>query len=300
MFCWNRAGVRIHSNSMSAPASQIDTARASQRGDRKINQDRCEVFEHEGTIVLVLADGMGGHPKGEIAAQMFVDSAYHLLKNSDATSFNTNDFIYRVMKVAHKNIRQFGMQKRPPIYPRSTGVIVVIRNGMMQWSHLGDSRTYLFREGQAHRRSLDHTRVELMRLKGDIEDSDSQSEASGRSGVSKCLGGKKTLPDIEITPPMPLHHGDVLLLCTDGIWSQLKEAQLQALILSENGSLSERTSNLVDEAVKAGYPNSDNATALALCWHANIRGTESPPEKDNIPEIDSAMDHLRGLIDKYQ
>jgi serine/threonine protein phosphatase PrpC len=285
---------------MQQPGSQPDYARASQRGDRKINQDRCEVFQHDGIIVLVLADGMGGHPKGEVAAQMFVDSTYHLLKNAETASFNIDEFIYRVMKTAHKNIRHFGLQKRPPIYPRSTGVIVVIQNGMMQWSHLGDSRTYLFREGQAHRRSLDHTRVELMRLKGDIEDSDSQSEASGRSGVSKCLGGKKKLPDIEITPPMPLHDGDVLLLCTDGIWSQLKEARLQALILSENGSLTERTSNLVDEAVKAAYPNSDNATALALCWHADNTGAETDPENDDITEVDTAMDHLRGLIDKYQ
>jgi len=285
---------------MAQPPQPPDYARASQRGDRKINQDRCEVFEHHGIIVLVLADGMGGHPKGEVAAQMFVDSSYHLLKNSDAASFNANDFIYQVMKTAHKNIRHFGMQKRPPIYPRSTGVIVVIQHGMMQWSHLGDSRTYLFREGQAHRRSLDHTRVELMRLKGTIEDSDSQSEASGRSGVSKCLGGKKVLPDIEITPPMPLHDGDVLLLCTDGIWSQLKEARLEALILSTNGSLNERTSNLVDEAVKSAHPNSDNATALALCWHANDTDAKADPDSDNITELDSAMDHLRDLIDKYQ
>ena len=281
-------------------ANNFDYARASQRGDRKINQDRCEVFEHEGILVLVLADGMGGHPKGEVAAQMFVDSTYHLLKNSDAASFNADEFIHLVMKTAHKNIRHFGMQKRPPIFPRSTGVIVVIQNGMMQWSHLGDSRTYLFRKGHAHRRSLDHTQVELMRLKGTIEDSDSQSEASGRSGVSKCLGGKKKLPDIEITPPMSLHNGDILLLCTDGIWSQLKEAQLQTLIVSENGSLIERTNHLVDEAVKAAHPNSDNATALALCWHADTKDAKADPDKGNITEIDSAMDHLRGLINKYQ
>lgn len=278
--------------------NNFDYARASQRGDRKINQDRCEVFQHDGITVLVLADGMGGHPKGEVAAQMFIDSTYHLLKNSDAASFNADGFIHLVMKTAHKNIRHFGMQKRPPIYPRSTGVIVVIKNGMMQWSHLGDSRTYLFRQGQAHRRSLDHTQVELMRLKGKIEDSDSQSEASGRSGVSKCLGGNKKLPDIEITPPMKLHTGDTLLLCTDGIWSQLKEAQLQALLVSANGTLSERTHQLVNEAVKAGHPNSDNATALALCWYANTTDARAHPDNANITEIDSAMDHLRGLINK--
>jgi serine/threonine protein phosphatase PrpC len=205
------------------------------------------------------------------------------------------------MKTAHKNIIQFGRQKRPPIYPRSTAVIVVIQNGMMQWSHLGDSRTYLFREGRAHRRTLDHTRVEYMRLKGAIEDSDSQSEASGRSGVSKCLGGKKKLQDIEITPPMPLHDGDTLLLCTDGIWSQLKEARLESLLLADNASLPERTSNLVNEAVKAGHPNSDNATALALCWHADsVAHSPSSSEEESITEIDSALDHLRDLIDKYK
>jgi serine/threonine protein phosphatase PrpC len=185
---------------------------------------------------------------------------------------------------------------------------------MMHWSHLGDSRTYLFRHGRAHWRTLDHTRVEAMRLSGEIEDSDSQSTASGRSGVWRCLGGAKKVDDIEIeiTPAISLQEGDTLLLCTDGVWSQIKEMELESIMLEEDLSLQERLYNLVNLAVKSGHPHSDNATALALCWHseneAENQVTTAAPTNDRTPRstttqtdtVDSALDHLRDLINKYQ
>lgn len=279
---------------------KYEYTRISQKGDRKINQDRCEVFEHDGITLLLLADGMGGHPKGEVAAQLFIDTAYHQLKNETAASFNAEQFIESTLKLAHKNIVSYGKQQKPPIYPRTTAVIVIIVNGFMQWSHLGDSRTYLFRQGQPLKRTLDHTRVEAMRLAGQIEDSDSQSEASGRSGVSKCLGGMKKIKDVMVSPPTRLQQDDLLLLCSDGVWSQLKEADLNALILEDNLSLGERTTNLVDAAVKTGHPKSDNATALTLTWNMQLQQTASQENKTENAEIDSALDNLRNLIGKYQ
>lgn len=286
------------SQSDNPPPQQV---RVSQRGDRKNNQDRCEIFSHEDITVMVLADGMGGHPKGEVAAQILVDTAYHLLNKSSAETFHADRYIEKVFLLAHRNIVKYGINEKPAIYPRTTAALVVIYNKLMQWSHLGDSRIYLFRHGRAHMRTLDHTRVEAMRLSGKIEDSDSQSQASGRSGVNRCLGGMKKITNIEVTPAFRLQKDDVLLLCTDGVWSQLKESELEAAMLNNSLPLRGRVNDLVNLAVTAAQPHSDNATALALCWgsESHSHDTASQPENSD-DNIDSALDHLRGLIDKYQ
>jgi serine/threonine protein phosphatase PrpC len=286
---------------MTDTAEKYQSVRVSQRGDRKINQDRCDIFEHEGITVLALADGMGGHPKGEVAAQIFIDTAYQHLKKYTAENFDPNVYIADVMRRAHKNIIKFGIEKRPPIYPRSTAVVVVIVGARMYWSHLGDSRTYLFRHGRAHMRTMDHTRAEIMRLTGKIADSDAQAVASGRSGVAKCLGGLKKANDIEITPPLELQSGDIILLCTDGVWSQLKNQELEDIVLNASMDFPERISDLVDNAVKAAHPNSDNATVLALFWNMNSNKNTTGPNNQNAEDddVDIALDNLRNLIDKY-
>jgi len=303
--------------SSSEEESPITTeARASQRGDRKINQDRCEIFTHKNIKVLVLADGMGGHPKGEVAAQILVDTTYHLLNNVSEDNFDINTFINNVFNTAHRQIINYGLKKKPQIHPRTTAVIVVIQDDQMVWSHLGDSRTYLFRHGRAHMRTLDHTRVEHLRLSGQIEDSDSQSLASGRSGVSRCLGGLKKMHSIEITPPIQLQDGDLIMMCSDGVWSQLQATELEASMITKSIPLTDRINNLINKAVEAGSPNSDNATALALCWHskeqrqkprtshnkdASLKAdADSNKENQADNDVDSAIDLLRGLIDKYQ
>lgn len=289
---------------------QAVSARISQRGDRKINQDRCEIFSRGSITVMLLADGMGGHPKGETAAQIFVDTAYRLLKAIDEDNFQSEFYINEVFRSAHRNILHYGISKHPPIYPRTTAVIVVIHNNLMQWSHMGDSRTYLFRHGRAHVRTLDHTPVEALRLSGKIEDSDSQSQASGRSGVNRCLGGRKKIQDVVITPPIRLQDNDILLMCSDGVWSQIKQAQLESSVLQEDLPLQNRISNLVELAVTSGHPHSDNATAMALCWRAensipefsnqNKQSGIEPSNSSHSNDVDLALDHLRGLIDKYQ
>ena len=283
--------------------------RISQRGNRKINQDRCEIFHHENITVMVLADGMGGHPKGEVAAQILIDTTYHLLQEYTHESFHAERYINDVLIRAHHNIINYGLKCKPPIHPRTTAVIVVIKDNLMQWSHLGDSRIYLFRHGRAHLRPMAPPRAELMRLSGEIEDTDSQSKASGRSGVHRCLGGMKKIRNIEVTPAVRMHDSDILLMCSDGVWSQLKESELEAVMLQNNQSLQERVTHLVSDAVSAGQPHSDNATAMALCWrpvkdtHDNTSQQDS--SSDNTREhanddVGSALNHLQGLIDKYQ
>jgi serine/threonine protein phosphatase PrpC len=269
-------------------------------GDRQINQDRTELFSRNGIHTLVLADGMGGHPRGEVAAQIFVDTARLILRKHANPGFSAEAYIKETMSVAHEMIQAYGLRQDPEILPRTTAVIVTIHGDTMQWAHLGDSRTYLFRHGRAHVRTLDHSPVEILRLQGDIEDTDAQSIASGRSGITKCLGGKNEVTEVMVTVPIALRAGDMLLLCSDGVWSQLKQAELENLMLDEQSSLEERTATLVDTAVHSRKGRSDNATALAFKW-LGIDKTPADKEKQDTANdnIDAAIDQLKQLIDRY-
>lgn len=269
-------------------------------GDRQINQDRTDLFSRNGIHTLALADGMGGHPRGEVAAQVFVDTARLILRKHANPGFSAEAYISETMSVAHEMIRAYGERQDPEIYPRTTAVIVTIHGDMMQWAHLGDSRTYLFRHGRAHVRTLDHSPVEILRLQGDIEDTDAQSMASGRSGITKCLGGQNDVTEVTVTAPIALREGDMLLLCSDGVWSQLKQAEMEGYMLDEAASLEERTAALVENAVKSRGGRSDNATALAFKWLGIDKTPANAEQQDTANDtIDAAIDQLKQLIDRY-
>ena len=110
-------------------------------------------------------------------------------------------------------------------------------------------------------------------------------------------------------PPLALQAGDIILLCTDGVWSQLKNQELEDIVLDSSVQFEERISDLVDNAVKAAHPNSDNATVLALFWQANSNKSSNEPNTlqpgpgisnvKNVDNVDDALDNLLNLIDKY-
>ncbi len=278
--------------------NQNDMVMVSHPGNRKLNQDAADIFSHNAVTVMALADGMGGHPRGEVASQIFIDCARLLLRKHARANYSAKSYITDVMQTADRKIKEFGQRQQPAISPRTTAVLVTIYQGQMQWSHLGDSRIYLFRHNRAHLRTLDHTPVEVLRLKGELEDADSQSKAIGRSGVSRCLGSQREVDNIKVTPPQTLQQDDLLLLCTDGVWSQLTQAELEGLMLQPHSDLTARTQNLVESAFAAGEPRSDNATALALIWHS-IDNT-SDQQMDDADKLQSAIATLQNLINKYR
>jgi len=270
----------------------------SATGDRAINQDRADVFSFNDVITLALADGMGGHPRGEVAAEIFINCTRLLLRKYAKGTFSAEKFMPDLMQMAHQKILEYGRKQFPRVDPRTTCVIVSVYDNHMQWSHLGDSRTYLFRHDRAHLRTLDHTQVEMQRLKGELENDDSQSVASGRSGVTRCLGSTRDPENIRVTPPSSLKKNDIVLLCTDGIWSQLQQQQLEAIMLQPDKDLPSVITDLVETAVAAGKGRSDNATALAMRWLADDKTDTVQPTVDS-DDLQAAVEQLQTLIDKY-
>jgi serine/threonine protein phosphatase PrpC len=247
------------------PAFEI--AKQSLIGSRRHNQDRCQVLRSHNTVMLSIADGLGGHPRGDAAAQLLIDVAEHMFRTHEKPLQDPMRFMLRVVGKAHRSILRFGRRQRPPIEPRTTAVLAIVQDDTLYWAHVGDSRLYLVRNGHLLARTQDHTVV--------VTVPDKVGPVPQRTSLTRCLGGLEPPPTTTCAPPMALQQGDVVLLCTDGLWSQIPGNKLIAAFRDTQTSIAEQLQKI--SAIAHHDAHSDNVTAIALRWKGNGRGTPAQP-----------------------
>ena len=190
----------------------------SRKGSRKVNQDRIAYTYGRDTLLMCVADGMGGHAGGEIAAQIavrlfierFQQEAKPILKNP-------LKFLQDTMLRAHAALGSYANQFSMLETPRTTCVACVVQANHAYWAHVGDSRFYLFRQGGLIGNTKDHSKVQYLVDQGIIA-ADEVSDHPDRNKIFSCLGGAAE-PVIDLSKRTPLMNGDILILCTDGLWS---------------------------------------------------------------------------------
>ena len=137
---------------------RFERARTSRVGNRDSNQDRALVITDDDAVLLAVADGMGGHDRGDLAAQAFVDTLRRQFLARDPME-DPSAFLHSALKRAHRTIVAVGRAHRPPIRPLTTGVACLVQGDMAHWAHVGDSRFYLLREDHVFFQTRDHTPV---------------------------------------------------------------------------------------------------------------------------------------------
>jgi serine/threonine protein phosphatase PrpC len=292
---------------------KYETAQCSLIGNRSTNQDRCLIMEAPDAILLALADGMGGHPKGEMAAQILMDNARKAFLTSRKPISNPRFFLSGLMEMTHQQITAFGEQQEPPIEPRTTGVLCLVQEDTAHWAHIGDSRLYIMRDGVIHMRTDDHSYVEHLRQQGIISAAQVHTHKF-RNYVTRCLGGNNNRPVAELSGPHELKEGDVVLLCSDGFWGPLPERPLVDLIYKNKAPLLNSITNLAKQAENTSSPESDNVTAVALRWREGSsklepadfsmslskrnRGVPGHP-KESV-DVTQAIEELRRMVDDLE
>ena len=239
---------------------RFETAVTSLLGDREENQDRAAVREGSRGLLIVVADGMGGHAGGALAASTAVDS---LLRSFDEAPPHITPaaFLRGAISRAHDEVVVAGEQVGIGSRPRTTCAACLVRAGAAVWAHVGDSRVYHARDGALQARTRDHTAIEALLQDGLI----SEDEIPGhpmRHYVEFCLGGAPEQPLITVSEPVTLAPGDLLLLCSDGLWSGVADADIAAGPQGDT-SLADWLSRIASRAVRACMPYSDNTTAAA-------------------------------------
>ena len=242
---------------MTAGSRPFEAARTTFNGSRACNQDRCLVLADRDCILLAVADGLGGHPRGEVAAQLLVDVCEALFRRANRPLADPQQFLLGCVGKAHQAIRRYGARQDPPVQPRTTAVLALVQHGVAHWAHVGDSRLYLVREGRVLAQTRDHIRVRFVRQSGDRP---SRAQAS----LTRCLGGLPLPPMVTCAPATALRQGDTLVLCSDGLWGQVPPAMLVDAFSRVRQPLDQCLEGLALEAVEAD--NSDNVTAVALRW----------------------------------
>lgn len=206
-------------------ALQVHACIAQHQGDREEQQDRVALIphgQHKGVALAVVADGMGGHTGGSLAAEQVVHTAQQNLRLFRPDMESPLDLLRNSVNEAHEVIKATRVINEQD--PHSTSVAMLLQPKMASWAHCGDSRFYHFREGKLVRRSRDHSYVEQLLVRGEISEADAATHPN-KNILMTSIGGE-TPPTIDCGQTRDLRPGDVFLLCSDGLWADLSEAEL--------------------------------------------------------------------------
>ena len=245
---------------------RIEYAELSLLGDREDNQDRVTVSAADHAALLVVIDGMGGHSDGSRAADTALKSLLESFRQTSLPMFDPLGFLHMALSRAHDEVAKLGNGQTIDTRPRATTAVCLVQEGAAFWAHIGDSRVYHMRHGKIVQRTRDHSHVELLLREGKITEEELPTHPM-RNFVECCLGGDPAIPEMTVSGRHVLQPGDVLLLCTDGIWANLRDSDIAGFFREDNQELRAWLEALGRRAVQASTPFSDNSTAAVLRWH---------------------------------
>ena len=212
---------------------------------------------------MLVFDGMGGHSDGARAAETGLKIVQDMFMSSALPIFDPQGFLYTALARAHDQVVALGSEVAVDFRPRATCAVCLVQEGGTFWAHIGDSRIYHVRDGKVISRSRDHSHVEVLIQEGAITEQEAQDHPM-RNFVECCIGGDAPVPDMSITVKKSLQPGDVLLACTDGLWSGLGDAAVAEIATPGENNLGENLKSLSIKALNVNSPYSDNTTGTAL------------------------------------
>jgi len=247
---------------------RIEHADISLIGDREDNQDRVAVAANDKAALLVVIDGMGGHSDGSRAADTALKSLLDSFHHTPTPMFDPIGFLHLSLSRAHDEVARLGNGQSIDSRPRATIAACLVQEGAAYWAHIGDSRIYHVRAGKMLVRTRDHSHVELLLREGKITEEELPNHPM-RNFVECCLGGDPAIPEMTISGRHLLEPGDVILLCTDGIWANLRDTDIAAFFRDDSQELRAWLEALGRRAVQASAPFSDNSTAAVMRYLSN-------------------------------
>jgi len=213
-------------------------------------------FRRKGRLAII-ADGMGGYEGGQEASRLAVETVRHVY--DAGFSGDPQETLLQALMTAHETIQRYG-EEHPQFQGMGTTctALSIVGNELF-FAHVGDSRLYLVRDTSISRLTRDHSYVGRLVESGIVRSEDAETHPQ-RHILTAALGsGREVLPDI---PPLPvaLQEGDTLVLCTDGLWSLVPEAELRGI--AQSNPPQQACNELVNLALERGGP--DNITVLVL------------------------------------
>lgn len=248
----------------------IDACFAQHQGDRVEQQDRVAILPHpqvKGVAVAVVADGMGGHTGGALAAEQVIHTVRNNLAHFSPSDDCPQQMIENSILEAHTMIKAARCMNEKD--PHSTVVILLLQPGRINWGHSGDSRLYRFRGDKPAFRSVDHSYVEQLIGAGKITAEEALTHPY-RNVLLTSLGGGED-PKMTFGESTDIVSGDAYLLCSDGLWGYFNDPELGGVIAAF--SAREACEVLIKRSRERGDGEGDNIS-LAIIKYKSI----APPQ----------------------
>ena len=245
----------------------------SRKGGREKNEDRMGYCYTRDSGLFALADGMGGHPEGEVASQLALQTlAAMFQRDAKPVLKDPPRFLHDAIIAGHHQLIRYATEKALIDTPRTTIVACVLQGRQAYWAHCGDSRLYLVRGDKLVARTRDHSYSELQDTMAQVVP---MGERFNRNVLFTCLGSPGK-PVVDTVGPLILHERDRLLLCSDGLWGSVADDVITQHLAAK--PIADAVPELVELALRNGGPKSDNVTVLSVEW-------EAAEDVDDIPTI---------------
>ncbi|MDQ6680213.1 MAG: serine/threonine-protein phosphatase, partial [Pseudomonadota bacterium] len=241
----------------------------SRKGGREKNEDRMGYCYTRDAGLFALADGMGGHPEGEVASQLALQTlAAMFQRDCKPTLPDPLRFLQEAVVAGHHQLLRYATQRALIDTPRTTIVACLLQGNAAYWVHCGDSRLYLVRGDKLVARTRDHSYSELQQSLGQVVVGD----RFNRNVLFTCLGSPGK-PVVDTVGPLLLQSGDRLLLCSDGLWGTVSDAVITDQLATQ--ALSDSVPELVEQALRNGGAKCDNVSVLAIEFEAAEDGDKT-------------------------
>ena len=235
----------------------------SRRGGREKNEDRMGYSYTRESGLFALADGMGGHPEGEVASQMALQTlSAHFQREAKPRLNEPLRFLHDAIIAGHHQLLRYASERALLDTPRTTVVACLLQGNAAYWAHCGDSRLYLVRGDKLVARTRDHSYSELQETLSQVVP---MNDRVNRNVLFTCLGSPGK-PVVDTAGPLIMHPGDRVMLCSDGLWGTVPDNVITEVLA--NNPISEAVPELAERALRAAGERSDNVTVMAVEWEA--------------------------------
>jgi PPM family protein phosphatase len=222
---------------------------------------------HERGLLLIVADGMGGHQAGEVASKMAVDVVNEEYYHMPGQSFEK--MLLNAFQSANRKIYQLASSDEKYKGMGTTCTALVVAGRSVYFAHAGDSRAYLLKRNSLIRITEDHTYVQELVSKGDITSLEADTHPQ-RNILTNAMGTKPGLRVDTGICNVPIDPGDRLLLCSDGLYDYLNDSEIAAVLGGQ--TLRDAAEYFISEAKKRG--GHDNITVV-LAESAEVQNAEN-------------------------
>ena len=232
----------------------------SQYGSREANEDSIYASASDGRGLFVVADGLGGHGKGDVASELAV-SAFKEAFSSDSEPLH--ELFKRAFSNAQELILTEQRESGALFQMKTTVCALAIDKDNLMWGHIGDTRLYAFSRNKVKTRTLDHSVPQMLVLARDIKEKDIRHHPD-RNKLLRVLGISGDTPKFELSELQHISQYQAFLLCSDGFWELILEKEMCAA-LKKSSSAAEWMEKMLAVVEQRGVgKDMDNYSAITV------------------------------------